>query len=100
MQTTLSGALNRAHRLRPRSQPRYAARAPALDKVCLLRRAFVMYSHQSIIGLATAIEEYVPMMIPIVNASANPLRTSPPNSTIDNTEIKVSPDVITVRESV
>src|SRR6185295_17693487 len=60
----------------------------------------VMYSHHSIIGLATAIDEYVPMMMPIVKASAKPLNTSPPNNTIATTETKVRPDVITVRESV
>ncbi len=52
------------------------------------------------IGLAMAIESYVPKMIPINKASEKGRKVSPPNSTKDTTERNTRPDVITVRESV
>src|SRR5208283_4540436 len=51
-------------------------------------------------GAATAIDEYVPIRIPITNASENPRNTSPPNRYNDSTVRKVSPDVRMVRLSV
>ena len=38
--------------------------------------------------------------IPIVNASAKPLKTWPPNNNIDSTEMNVSPAAITVLDNV
>src|ERR1044071_1058761 len=79
---------------------RSLARLPLSTGVPRRFLLFVRYSHHSIIGIATASEEYVPMMMPIVRARANPLSTSPPNNTIATTDRNVSPEVITVRESV
>ena len=47
-------------------------------------RAFVASTrccHQTMIGLAIAMVEYVPTMMPMNKASENPRSTSPPNKT-------------------
>ena len=51
-------------------------------------------------GLAMAIDEYVPKLIPINKASEKGRKVSPPTRTNATTDRKTRPDVITVRESV
>src|SRR5215213_4750423 len=57
-------------------------------------------SHQTMIGLAIAIEEYVPKITPMNSASENARSTSPPNTTIASTDKNTNPLVMTVRERV
>jgi hypothetical protein len=52
------------------------------------------------IGLAIAIDEYVPKITPMNNATENARNTSPPKSTRANTDKNTRPLVMTVRESV
>src|SRR6266852_7302047 len=62
---------------------------------------FVRHSwYATSIGAATAIDEYVPIRIPITRANENPCRTSPPNRYNDITVKNVRPDEMTVRLSV
>ena len=51
-------------------------------------------------GAATAIDEYVPIRMPITNANEKPCRTSPPNRYSDKTVRNVRPEVKTVRLNV
>ena len=53
--------------------------------------------HATNIGAATAIEEYVPIRMPITSANEKPRRTWPPKTYNDRTVTKVSPEVSTVR---
>jgi hypothetical protein len=48
-------------------------------------------------GAATAIDEYVPIMMPTTRAKENPLSTSPPKRYNESTVRKVSPEVRIVR---
>lgn len=56
--------------------------------------------HQIAIGLAIAIVEYIPNVMPTSKAREKLLSTSPPNNTNDKTDKSTKPAVITVRESV
>src|SRR5690606_12006510 len=51
--------------------------------------------HQSRIGLAMKIDEYVPTMTPTTRANEKPRRTSPPKINRHNTAANVSPEVNT-----
>ena len=52
------------------------------------------------IGLAMAIDEYVPKTMPMSNAKEKPRKTCPPKITIARTDKNTRPDVMIVRESV
>src|SRR5450759_2035112 len=92
---TPSGA--RSPRAAPRPDLRLFSRTFAAGT---LFAAAILFSHQTMIGPATAIVSYVPKMMPINKASENGLSVSPPRITSATTERNTRPDVITVRESV